>query len=348
MPESLRPHADMSDYEATAWNQLLERVQRRENRRTARPVEKITGLAEATNKRLEAFFEDHENAKAVAEAFSKPVTGLQTLLTRFATSTVSDRRTVRRAARRDPNITSLTGLRAANLEIPDRMFRRHTVAYGVALAAEGAGTSLLITGFIVSSTVTGGTTLAAVAAAVAADVTANLAAASRLVADVAISYGYDPALPDEQLFALGVLNYGTTLTAGGKAASLAELSRLVQTMMRHPTHAVLDKFILVKVTREFLERLGFLMTHRRLAQVVPFVGVAVNAGINAASIMTLGDRAQDAYRLRFLTEKYKLDAATWLAEHKEDEDLDDDSIDIEALIREAEAEELQSDGQPGA
>lgn len=346
MPEFLQPHPDMSVYEQVAWNELIARVRRREDRRLPRPVERVGELADEANKRIEGFFDDHENVKTLVEAFTKPVTGLQTLLTRFTTSSVSDRRVLRRAARRDPSITSLTGLRAADLEIPDQLLSRHTLAYGAALAVEGAATSLLITGFVVSSTVTGGTTLAAVAAAVAADVTANLAAASRLVAEVAISYGYDPALPEEQLYALGVLNYGTTVTAGGKAASLAELSRLVQTMMRHPTHAVLDKFILVKVSREFLERLGFLMTHRRLAQLVPIVGVAVNAGVNATSIVTLGDRAQDAYRLRFLTEKYELDPTTWLAAHQVHEERENDSIDLGALIQEAEAELSKADGQP--
>lgn len=348
MPESLRPHLDMSDYEAAAWSELLERVSRRESRRQLAAVEKFSELADAANDRLTEFLSDHDNMKAVAEGFTRPITGIQTLLTRFATSSVSEKRVLQRAARRNPSITSLALLRAADLEVSDRLLTRHTLAYGAVLAVEGAATSLLVTGLEVSSTVAGGTTLAAVAAAVAADVTANLAAASRLVAEVAISYGYDPTLPEEQLYALGVLNYGTTMTAGGKAASLAELSRLVQTMMRHPTHAMLDKFIAVKVTRKFLEQFGFLMTHRRLAQLVPFVGIALNAGINATSIVTLGDRAEDVYRLRFLTEKYKLDAASWLADHQENEEPINDSVDLEAIVQEAEAEAQSELHEPDA
>lgn len=346
MPEAQQLHPDMSAYEITAWNELVERVRRREDRRQIAAVKKAGELAEAANKRLEGYLDDHENVKAAADAFTKPVAGLQNLLTRLGASSVSDRRVLRRASRRDPKITNLADLRAADLEIPDRLLVRQNLTSGVVMAAEGAATSLAVTGFVVSSTVTGGTTLAVAAAALATDVTANLAAASRLVAKIAMSYGYDPRLPDEQLFALGVLNYGTTATAGGKAASLAELSRLVQAMMRNPTHDGLNKFIMIKVTKEFLKRLGFRATHQRLAQLVPFVGVVVNAGTNASSIAILGDRAQDAYRLRFLTEKYELDPAAWLADHQEVEDLDDESIDLEALIQEVEAELIETDGPP--
>ncbi len=364
VPESLKPHPDMSDYEVAAWDQLIERARRHEGRRQRPAVKKVSELAEAANERLENFFDDHENVQSIAEAFAAPFAGLQGLLTRLGASSVSDKRVVRRAARRDPKITSLAGLRAADLEISDRLLVRHNLTYSLVMAAEGAATSLAVTGFVVSSTVSGGTTLAAAAGAVATDVTANLAAASRLVAKIAISYGYDPRLPDEQLYALGVMNYGTTVTAGGKAASLAELSRLVQVMMRHPNHVALDKFVLIKVTKEFLKRLGFRVAHQRLAQLVPFVGVVVNAGTNATSISVLGDRAQDAYRLRFLTEKYNLDPAAWLADDQgagagalagagavagaADADRDDESIDIDALIQEAEAELLETDGQPGA
>lgn len=104
MPESLQPHPDMSDYEVAAWNQLIERVRRHENRRQIRAVEKASELAEAANQRLDVFLDDHENARAVAEAFTKPFAGLQNLLTRLGASSVSDKRVLRRAARRDPNI----------------------------------------------------------------------------------------------------------------------------------------------------------------------------------------------------------------------------------------------------
>lgn len=334
----------MSDYEAAAWQQLLERVNKTEQRRRIKPVAKINELAEAANEKIGEFLEDHQNLNQAAEIFVKPLTGLQNLLTRAAASSVSERHVLRKAARRDHSITSMADLRRADLEVPDRMLSLHTLTYGIGLAAEGAATSLIITGFVVASSVSAGVSLGAAAAAVSADVTANLAAGSRLVADIAMSYGYDTRLPDEQIYALGVLNYGTTVTSGGKAASLAELSRLTQTMMRHPTHTQLDQFALVKVTREVLKRLGFKLSHERIAQLVPIVGAVVNAGTNAYGITRLSERAQDVYRLRFLTEKYELDPAAWLSQlHDVEVDADEESIDIEQLIREAEAEAEEKD-----
>ncbi|WP_375429690.1 EcsC family protein [uncultured Friedmanniella sp.] len=340
MTEVKNAHLAMSEYEAAAWTKLIERVRRREQRQQVAPIRKAAELGDAASKRLETYLDDHQQVKTVADSVLAPLTGLQNLLSRAATASVSDRRIIKRAGRLDSAVTSLTDIRKADLAVPDRLLSLHTLTYGVGLGVEGAATSLLITGFVVSSTVSGGTTLAAAAAAVSTDVAANLAAASRLVAKVAMSYGYDTRLPEEQLYALGVLNYGTTLTAGGKAASLAELSRLVQTMMRGANHRVLDEFVMVQVSREVVKRLGFRLTHQRIAQVVPIVGAVVNAGTNATSITILGQRAQEAYRLRFLTEKYDIDPHSWLGDHViGDDEGAEEPIDIEALVEDARSNE---------
>lgn len=339
MPEVLRPHADMSDYEAAAWRRLIERVGRREKRRRQlRPIKKVQELTEAAAEKVEAMLEDHARIKAIVDGMGAPLSGLQDLLVRGAATSVSSNRLLKRAGRRDAAIRSLSDLRNADLQVPDKLLANHTLAYGAAMAVEGAGTSLLITGAVVSSTVTGGTTMAVAAAAVATDVSANLGAAARVVAKIALTYGYDATLPDERLYALGVLNYGTSLTATGKLASLGQLSKLTQTMMRGATHATLDKFVLVKVTKEFFRLLGFRLTRQRLAQMIPFAGIALNAGINAQGIIQLSERAQELYRLRFLTEKYELDAAAWLSrvEQAVPDGEQTDAIDLDQIIEDAE------------
>jgi hypothetical protein len=80
---------------------------------------------------------------------------------------------------------------------------------------------------------------------------------------------------------------------------------------------------------------GFRLTHQKLLQAVPIVGAVFNAGMNAGAVALLHDRAQEACRLRFLTEKYRLAAAEWLANvaGDGDEDTDDLQIDLEQLIR---------------
>lgn len=67
---------------------------------------------------------------------------------------------------------------------------------------------------------------------------------------------------------------------------------------------------------------------------------AARAGTNAYGITRLSERAQDVYRLRFLTEKYDLEPAAWLSQLNDvAAESDEESIDIEQLIREIEAEE---------
>lgn len=328
----------MSAYEAAAWFGLIEHVGRREKRRQLKPVKRAEEIAAAAYERLEAVLDDHEQLRRITDELGRPLVALQDLVNRMSASTVSSSRIFRRAGRIDNGIPSLDGLRRADLQVADRLLRAHTMAYGAGMAVEGAATSLAITGAVVSSTVTGGTSLALAAGALSTDVAANLAAASRLVAKVAMSYGYDTQLPTERLYALGVLNYGSTMTASGKAASLGQLSRLVQTMARNPTHAQLDRYVLVKATKAFMKVLGYKATHQRLAQFIPFAGIVLNAGMNAASVVTLSERAQEAYRLRFLTEKYDLDPAAWLSRVEVPDDGPDDSIDLERLVQDADEE----------
>jgi len=168
-----------------------------------------------------------------------------------------------------------------------------------------------VTGATVSSTVTGGTTLAIAVGAVAADVTAVMVGMGRIVALVAAHYGYDVREPEEQVFASGVLTYSTATNAAEKAASLAALSRLTQEMMRRATWAQLSRHQLVNIIQKVVSSLGFSLTKKKLAQAVPIVGVAVNGGLNAWFAHSTFKRAQQAYRLRFLTEKYGLDPAVW-------------------------------------
>jgi hypothetical protein len=63
----------------------------------------------------------------------------------------------------------------------------------------------------------------------------------------------------------------------------------------------------VNVIQRLTAALGFKLTQKKLAQAVPVVGVVVNGGLNAWFVQKTFERAQHAYRLRSLTEKYNLD-----------------------------------------
>jgi len=128
---------------------------------------------------------------------------------------------------------------------------------------------------------------------------------------VAAHYGYDVREPEEQVFASGVLAYSSATGSAEKAASLASLSRLTQQMMRRATWKQLQQHQLVNVIQKVFTSLGFNLTKKKLAQAVPIVGVVVNSGLNAWIVQKTFQRAQQAYRLRFLTEKYNLDPTDW-------------------------------------
>ena len=179
-------------------------------------------------------------------------------------------------------------------------------------AAEGTATSLAVTGTVVSSTVGGGVTAGAVVAAVAADTVASLAMMGRSVGSVAVRYGYDVRLPDEELFAMGALSVGMAGTLEAKLAALARLSRLAQQMMRRATWEQLNEDILVRIIGRVYQVLGVKLTQRKLAQTVPFVGIGINAALSANMTRHTYQRAEDVYRLRFLSEKYGLDPQAWL------------------------------------
>ncbi len=68
---------------------------------------------------------------------------------------------------------------------------------------------------------------------------------------------------------------------------------------------------MVNVIQTVVTSLGFNLTKKKLAQVVPVVGAVVNGGLNARLAQNTFNRAQTAYRLRFLTEKYGLDPLAW-------------------------------------
>ena len=161
-----------------------------------------------------------------------------------------------------------------------------------------------------------------VVAAVTADVIAVMVGMGRIIAQVAAHYGYDVREPDEQVFASGVLAYSSATGSAEKAASLASLSRLTQQMMRRATWNQLQRDQLVKVIQKVFTSLGFRLTHRKLAQTVPIVGAVVNGGLNAWLVQKTFERAQHAYRLRFLTEKYNLDPTDWAPPTVDAESMD--------------------------
>ena len=86
-----------------------------------------------------------------------------------------------------------------------------------------------------------------------------------------------------------------------------QLSIVTQQLVRRKAWAELNEKLIVKVITEMFQRLGLMITKRKLGQAIPVVGVVIGAGLNASYLQSVGRDAELAYRMRFLAEKHDLD-----------------------------------------
>jgi hypothetical protein len=161
-----------------------------------------------------------------------------------------------------------------------------------------------------------------------ADVAATLMAASRIVAETSALYGYDPNDPAEQVFMTGVLGAATAGSEGAKLIAQRELRELAKLLARRAPYRLLDQHVFTHVVRKTYAKLGEKMTQKQLGKVVPFAGIAVGAGMNAALMHRTADEAYYAYRERRLQERYDLDPS--------DRDHDAPEIIVDATVVDAE------------
>ncbi|WP_396925848.1 EcsC family protein [Mycolicibacterium sp.] len=314
-------HPSMSDYERKAWETLLDDIANRSAEQgrfgrlanTAKSQAKDVAL-KAKNGIVDKVPAAEKAFDAVDDSIQKAMAGLHTAFVERGLNSVSAGAIFKTFAFEGSDLSSYDSIRELDLRVCDRTVPRRKEKYIALAAGQGAATSLAVTGATVSSTVSGGTTLGVAAGAIVVDVTAVMVGMGRIVALVAAHYGYDVREPDEQLFAAGVLSYSSAGSAAEKAASLAALSRLTQDMMRRATWKQLQQHQLVNVIQTVVTSLGFNLTKKKLAQAVPVAGAVINGGLNARLAQNTFNRAQSAYRLRFLTEKYGLDASQWAPE----------------------------------
>lgn len=313
----------MSDYERKAWDTLLDDIANRSTGGQGR-FGRLAGTAtsqakdvalKAKNGLVDKVPVAEKAFDAVDGSIQKAMAGLHTAFVERGLNSVRAGSIFETFAAEGADVSSYDSIRELDLRVCDRSVPRRKEKYVLLAAGQGAATSLAVTGATVSSTVSGGTTLGVGAGAIVVDVTAVMVGMGRIVALVAAHYGYDVREPDEQVFAAGVLSYSSAGSAAEKkAASLAALSRLTQDMMRQATWKQLQQHQLVNVIQTIVTSLGFNLTKKKLAQAVPVAGAVINGGLNARLAQNTFNRAQAAYRLRFVTEKYGLDASQWAPE----------------------------------
>lgn len=327
----------MSDYERKAWEDLLSQAEVVRSARTFKLVEAArSGAKQATATTLNAVKRVPGTEKALDlmdTAIQKAMDGLHHALVERGLNSVAPATIFESFASEGASVGSYDEIRELDLRLCDRTVPRRKERYIALAVSQGAATSLAVTGATVSSTVSGGTTLGVAVAAISTDVTAVMVGMGRIIALVGAHYGYDVREPQEQVFASGVLAYSSATNSAEKAASLAALSRLTQQMMRRATWNQLRQNQLVSIIHQVVTSLGFNLTKKKLAQAVPIAGVLINGGLNARMVQKTFERAQHAYRLRFLTEKYGLDASLWRTDV-----VDSDAINIPLVDRMMDAE----------
>lgn len=297
----------MSPYEQNAWDSTLRSLNRRRNSKARKAVGVATTPVKKAAEGAWHKFPVHED---VEQQVMKALSGMKAVTFDPALRSVD----AAKALKRHGVSTRAELLLKLDLQQLDRSLPGFRTFYSALAMVEGGGSALAVTGAEVSSAVSGGVTVGVAVAAIGADAATSMALMGRVIGRVAAEYGYDVRLPEEEAFALGVMSLGSAATAAEKAAALANLRRLTTLMMRQPTWAELHKHALVKLIDQVFTALGEKLVKRKLAQAVPVAGVLINAGLSAQMADSAYRSARDAYRLRFLSEKYGVNPMEWVAD----------------------------------
>ena len=333
------PRELMQQYDGRAWAGIEQWRAKRLSARTRRVVpQRVRGRIRDIGQAVKGGVEAVPGAADFEKIFLKALEGLLSLGARAAVATVPKGSIIGAYRKRGHTVDDLEDIRKIDLASIDNVKPRLGLRYTAAATIEGAGAGFVVSGgelLAATGTVLGAGAGAApgaatVMSAIAADAAAVLLAAHRAVAHIAAYYGYDAEQPDEQMFMLGVLGLGTASEAG-KVAAYAEINKLVQQLARRATWERLNESVVTKVVQKVFARMGFRLTQRKLGQAVPFIGVAIGAGMNAQLLQRITDDADHLYRERLLRERYGLDVAVVDAANVGEDDLDIAEI-IEAEI----------------
>ncbi len=141
------------------------------------------------------------------------------------------------------------------------------------------------------------------AAGMGADIPTTLALAARNVRATGLAYGIAGTGDDEAAFRLMVLEVATSQGDAGRRATLAELNRAAQWLASPGGRLVLEKggeWVSEKIVERLARQLGASFAGRKAGQVVPVLGGAVAAVVNASFQTDVSRAARYAYRQRWL------------------------------------------------
>lgn len=213
-------------------------------------------------------------------------------------------------ARLVPPEAVLRGLRladrAAGMTLP-REITGHNVADLRACEAAARRVQAWAAG---SNAATGGAAGWFGAAGLAADIPTTIALAVRNVRATGAAFGFTGNDEDETAFRLMVLQVAATSAERGRQDTIRDLNRMAAFLSSPEGRLLLERggdWVTEKIVERIVRPLGVSLAGRKAGQVVPVVGGAVAAVVNASFQTDVSRAARYAYRQRWLMNRQLLD-----------------------------------------
>jgi hypothetical protein len=333
----------MSDYDKSAWENLERWSTQRLSARARHLVPKgARDRLARTSGMAQQRFEDLPGATQFIDLFTQALDGFSALVGKAAEASLHRQAIAAAYRKHGCHVAELADIRKLELRDVDKIKPRLGLRYMAFSSVEGAAAGFAVSGGEIlagGGAVVGGGAGAApgagtIVGTLAVDAAATMAAMTRAVSHTAAYYGYDTELPEEQVFAAAVLNFG--LAQGNKHAAYIELNKVVQQLARKASWEQLDKSIATRVIKIVYQRLGIKITKAKLGEAIPVVGIVIGAGINARLLAKVTSDADKLYRHRFLREQYNIPVPSDIPtpDTPEPASTDEDAIHIVDLISE--------------
>lgn len=147
-------------------------------------------------------------------------------------------------------------------------------------------------------------------AGMSADIPATIALAARNVRATGAAFGFVQDTEEERAYRLLVLELASAHADAARRESLGALSQMARVLENPVGRMALDKggeWVTEKVVERILRQVGVSLGSRKAAQVVPVIGGAVAAVVNASFQTDVSRAARYAFRMRWLMQRQLLD-----------------------------------------
>lgn len=149
------------------------------------------------------------------------------------------------------------------------------------------------------------------AAGLTAEIPATISLAARNVRATGAAYGFAGDSEAEATYRLLVLEVATSMAGDRRSETIASLKDLAEVLATPEGQVALEKggrWVVDKVVERIARQLGISLGAKKTGQVVPVVGGAVAAMVNASFQTDVSRAARYAYRLRWLMGRRMLPA----------------------------------------